>query len=229
MDMLLKMKKLCFILLLFFLCGNLISGAFAEEVSFSDLALDHWARREIRFLVEEGIVRGYPDGTFRPENQVTRAEFAKLVLLSSLNRKASYFPSVPTFPDVPSSHWAFGYVEACAKLGWIAGYPDGKFEPENSVSKAEALKIIVLARELPLSVHAKDAFLDCDEEDWFFSFVQTALSFNILRISDPGLIEEVSNPVGAYSREILGYLLFPDLPATRAQAAVLLYRLIFTP
>jgi len=67
------------------------------------------------------------------------------------------------------------------------------------------------------------------EEDWFFSCIQTVLSFNILRVPEPGLTEEVSKAIGPYDKEILGYNFFPDFPATRAQTSVLLHRLIFAP
>jgi len=223
------LQKLTFILILLLLLGFSGPGVYSKTPSFQDLSPDHWAFKEIQFLAQEGIISGYPDGTFRPENPVTRAEFAKLVLLSFLHKEEPRFPAVPTFPDVPRRHWAFGYVEACAKLGWISGYPDGRFEPERTISKAEIVKVIVLARKPPPSVYAKGAFLDCREEDWFFPYIQTALSFNILRVPDPGFTEEVSKPIGAYHKEIVGYTFSPDLPATRAQAAVLLYRLIFIP
>ena len=223
------LQILALILALLFLLSLSGPGVYSKTPSFQDLSPDHWAYKEIQFLTQEGIISGYPDGTFRPENPVTRAEFAKLVLLSSLHKEEPQFPAEPTFPDVPRRHWAFGYVEGCVKLGWISGYPDGKFLPERTISKAEIVKVIVVARKLPASVYKKGAFLDCREEDWFFPYIQTALSFNVLRVPDPGFTEEVSKPIGAYHKEIMGYLFSPDLHATRAQAAVLLYRLIFTP
>jgi len=207
------LRVIFFSLVFLFLLGLSGPAAYSKAPNFPDLSVNHWALKEIQALAQEGIISGYPDGTFRPENPVTRAEFAKLVLLASLHKEEPRFPAVMTFPDVPSRHWAFRYVEACAALGWMSGYPDGKFLPERTITKAEIVKVIVVARKLPPSVYDKSAFLDCREEDWFFPYVQTALSFNILRVPDPGFTEEVSKPFGAYHKEIIGYtfpLAFPQ-------------------
>jgi hypothetical protein len=216
------------LLALFLFLAHPFSQVFSEEPGFRDLNWDYWAFKEIQFLREEGIISGYPDGTFKPENPITRAEFAKLILLYSQPRGGK-FPKNPTFPDVPSNHWAFPYVEECAKSGLVSGYPDGTFRPENYITKAEMVKLIVLSRKLPENLYKKDAFLDCREGEWFYPYVQTALSFGILRVSDPGLTEGVFKEKGSNLREILGYNFFPNKAATRAQAAVLLYRLIFVP
>lgn len=221
--------KVALFLIIFLLSTLIAPSSIKGEVSvFKDLNWDYWAFKEIKFLADEGMVSGYPDGTFRPENSITRAEFAKLVLLYS-QPKGEKLPDVQTFPDVPKTHWAFPYIEACVRLGILSGYPDGTFKPEKSITKAEIVKLIVASKKYPEQIFKRDAFLDCGEGDWFFWHIQTALSYGILRVSDPGLTEEVSQEVGSYSKKILGYNFFPNSPATRAQACVLLYRLIFSP
>lgn len=77
---------------------------------FSDLSSQHWAYGDIMEMVEKGILRGYPDGNFKPNNTITRAEFARIMVLALKLGEES--PPVPTFSDVGREHWAFGSVEA---------------------------------------------------------------------------------------------------------------------
>lgn len=76
------------------------------------------------FAKRYGIANGYLDGTFRPEQPVSRAELVKLI--------ASYFTvegGTSPFPDVPAGHWAAEVVSFAAEEGWVSGYPDGTFRP----------------------------------------------------------------------------------------------------
>ena len=89
------------------------------------------------FAKRYGIANGYLDGTFRPEQPVSRAELVKLI--------ASYFTvegGTSPFPDVPDGHWAAEVVSFAAEEGWVSGYPDGTFRPDAPVSRAEAVKIL---------------------------------------------------------------------------------------
>jgi hypothetical protein len=95
-------------------------------------------------LVALGIIAGYPDGTFRPDRPVTRAEFAKIMVSALGIGEAALYAAGPTrFPDVTADHWASGYINVAVDVGIIVGYPDGTFLPENQVTFAEAIKMIV--------------------------------------------------------------------------------------
>jgi hypothetical protein len=90
-------------------------------------------------LVEKGTVKGYPDGTFRPDQLIKRDEIAAIIAraksLPALTDKA-------TFSDVNAGQWAFGVIEACASAGILSGYPDGTFRPEIEATRAEACAVI---------------------------------------------------------------------------------------
>jgi len=93
-----------------------------------------------------GIIAGYPDGTFKPEQPVTRAEFAKIIVSAlGVGEAAQYAAGATKFPDVAADHWATGYINVAVDVGIINGYPDGTFLPENQVTFAEAIKMIVAA------------------------------------------------------------------------------------
>ena len=106
--------------------------------NFSDLQ-GHWAEKYVNPLVEKGLIKGYPDGTFAPDQPIKRCEIAAIMA-----RALTLPPLIgkPTFSDIDTTHWAFGFVEAAASKGLIKGYPDGTFRPENSATRAEACAIV---------------------------------------------------------------------------------------
>lgn len=210
-----------------FLSLFLLSSPAYSQDSFKDLPGDHWAYTEIQSLAQEKIISGYPDGTFRPEAYITRAEFAKLMVLGKQGL-ALASPPHPTFPDVPQKHWAYRFIETCVAQGWMQGYPDGSFRPDRPVTKAEALKVIVKAKRWPLQGNNPLRFLDCNPGEWYYPYLQTALSFALVRFPDPGFIEEIKKE-GPHFTQVVGYNFKPDLPATRSQVAVLIYRMRFLP
>ncbi len=113
----------------------------AEE--FADVVVDYAYRRAIGFVKREGIVAGYPDGTYRPDATINRAEFAKILVET---RFADQLPTELTescFPDFTVEDWFARYVCTAKEQGILAGYPDGSFRPSDPVNLAEALKIIV--------------------------------------------------------------------------------------
>ena len=97
----------------------------------------HWAQRCIRSLAEQNIINGYPDGSFRPNAPVNRAEFATLV--------GNAFPNVArnrtarSFNDVSSSFWAYNAIRAASQTGFLSGYPDGSFRPTQNIPRAQVL------------------------------------------------------------------------------------------
>ena len=96
----------------------------------------------VKVLNGLGIINGYPDNTFKPENQITRAEYAAIVT-KLLNMDVSEDQDV-IFADV-ENHWAKPYINRIYKEGLVSGYPDGTFGPQNNVTYAEAITILVNA------------------------------------------------------------------------------------
>jgi hypothetical protein len=104
---------------------------------------DHWAENDINYFASLNLINGYPDGSFRPNQEISRAEAAS-ILVSQLK-----LPSVDAqFPDVSKTYWANKVIGAAAKAGFFSGYPSGKFLPENSLTRAEAASILVRAYNL---------------------------------------------------------------------------------
>ncbi|UZN00691.1 S-layer homology domain-containing protein [Lysinibacillus sp. MHQ-1] len=127
----------------------------AVNGTFSDVGGDTWYAQSVNYLASQGILVGYRDGTFKPRQTITRAEFAAI---------ASRFDNLLTnentsFKDVSIDHWAAAYIDSAYTKGWINGYPDGSFRPASSITRAEVVKIInnMLNRKIELSDIPSDA------------------------------------------------------------------------
>lgn len=107
----------------------------AEKPVFSDLEAVPWAKDAILALAERGIIHGYQDGSFRPEQPVTRAEAAKLLNAVGEAKKSSVEPKA--FTDVSKEAWYYEPVMAAAAAGIITGHEDGDFAPEDGVTREE--------------------------------------------------------------------------------------------
>ena len=154
-------------------------------------------------MVEMGLVNGYPDGFFRPDNPITRAEFAK-ILIKALKIELLATPS-PTFSDVPQDHWAFPYVETAAENGIVKGIGEGLFAPERNITRAEIATMIARALGLVPSVESP-SFADADQIPEFAREAVAAVSArDIVR----------GYPDGTFR---------PQENATRAEAAVMIFR-----
>lgn len=132
---------------------------------FLDVEFSHPYREAVTFVKEEGIVKGYDDGTFRPERNLNRAEFSKMLLEtvqddSYCEECLSYPGELRLFPDVVYRSWYGPYVCMAKYRGIVGGYPDGTFRPEQSITFAEAAKIVSVAMRLPFDSATTD-------EEWY--------------------------------------------------------------
>jgi len=136
------MKKfLALVLALAMALGTFSFAAAAPE----DVVGTEYENAVVR-LVALGIIDGFPDGTYKPDQSVTRAEFSKIIVSAlGIGEAAQYAAGATKFPDVAADHWASGYINVAVDVGIIVGYPDGTFLPENQVTFAEAIKMIVAA------------------------------------------------------------------------------------
>ena len=114
--------------------------SFASALSFSDVKPSSNYYDAVADLVDSGIIAGFPDGSFRPDNPVTRAQLAVMLVNANRIRTSS---ADSYFPDVSESHWAYEFIAAAVSAGFITGYPDGTFKPDRNVSCDEALTMIV--------------------------------------------------------------------------------------
>ena len=147
-----------------------------KDNAYSDVPDTAWYSTAVSTLSKMGVISGYPDGTFRPNAPITRAEFAKIaVSFSQRNGSAVY----NYFTDVKTTDWFAPAVTAAKDNGLIEGYSDGSFKPENRITRAEACAIVnrVLGRK-PSKSHMKISgridWPDCTTADWFYEAIMEA-------------------------------------------------------
>ncbi len=121
------------------------------RASFTDVPRSYWAFRHIEFLTGLGVVRGYADGSFAPEWEVSRAQMAVFLARALAGGEANVPPGPPTatFPDVPTDFWAFHHIEFLVDLGVVHGFEDGRYHPELPVSRAQMAIFLAQAFALP--------------------------------------------------------------------------------
>lgn len=151
------------------------SANLTKTNGYTDVASDAWYNTAVSAMTKAGIVDGYPDGTFRPDAPITRAEMAKIIsLFAKLDKSESRFSDI-------AGHWAEAYIRLAAGNGWIAGYPDGTFGPQRNITRAETATMInrVLDR-VPseeshlLSRGVMQIWPDANPGDWFYLAMQEA-------------------------------------------------------
>ena len=123
-------------------------GVIGASADFTDVKADNDYKEAIDVLSGIGVINGMTDTTFQPDGSLTRAQAAKIVaylMLGPKNAEMMSSASVQKFNDVPTSHWASGYIEYCANLGIINGVGDNKFDPEAALSSAAFTKMLLVA------------------------------------------------------------------------------------
>lgn len=148
--------------------------------SFSDIKDGAWCCRAVSTLTNMGIIKGYTDGTFRPNADITRAELATIIA-----RFAKLDVNTKTFSDI-TGHWAQKSIELAAGNGWINGYTDGTFRPNKSIIRAETFAMInrVLDRQTEnvsdlLPTSEMNMWSDnMNENAWYYKDVQEATNYH---------------------------------------------------
>jgi uncharacterized lipoprotein YddW (UPF0748 family) len=181
----------------------------STSTPFSDIQ-NHWARLFIEALTQRGIVTGFPNGTFRPNNSMTRAEFAAVIAKAFVQPLKRQYVG---FVDVPSTHWAAPFIQKAYETGFISGFPDKRFSPEDRISRAQVLVSLVNGLEIGSKVKPD---------------LTTALP----------LLYQDATGIPAYATEVVAIatraglvvnypnvnLLSPNVAATRADVAVFIYQ-----
>lgn len=145
---------------------------------FSDVTADSWYNQTVSTLARMGIVKGYEDGSFRPNAPITRAEFGAIATRFFAETGATYEPG--TFTDVTGDEWYANAIQDAVNLGLIGGYPDGTVRPNNNITRAEACAIVnrTLGR-VPDADHllpedVMKVWPDNNPTDWFYADMQEA-------------------------------------------------------
>jgi len=152
-----SLKRIVAVLVIFCLVFSLIpANTFA--VAASDIS-GHWAQVKIQSWIDKGLIKGYPDGTFKPDQNVTRAEFMTLA-----NRAFGYTTVVPiTYTDVKAGSWYAPEVAKAKAAGYISGYPDGTMRPENPITREEVATIVARIKNLTSDANAADKYSDASK------------------------------------------------------------------
>ena len=142
---------------------------------FSDVNTGDWFNKAVSTMANSGVMNGYPDGTFRPNEPITRAELAAVVACFVDWNCDGYGYR---FHDVNTGHWASEEIAIAYYFGWVKGYSDGSFRPDARITRAETVTLInrVLERavERDEMLPGMVTFDDCNPGDWFYEDIQEA-------------------------------------------------------
>lgn len=211
-------KIVALVLSISMLISALCVGVYAYEVP-KDLK-GHWAEREIYTLITKNIITGYPDGTFKPDNSISRAELCKIVIEALVKYNiVSYSANSNTFSDVPKSEWFNKYVETAYKNNIVSGVGGGKFEPNNPVTREQMAKIFAnvycLVYKKSLSSISKPEITSKTFSDykkissWALPYVSAVYNTGLMKGSEGNF--------------------YPVKTSTRAEAGITLFRLFDFP
>ncbi|MFH1710037.1 MAG: PorV/PorQ family protein [bacterium] len=156
------------------------SGAVTQQIrEFADVPDGFWANNSIKYLAAAGVMNGYPDGMFKPDRIVTRAELASMLV------KAKNIPirSVYTtaYSDVSRQSWAASYIKAAVDAGYVTGRKGNKFEPDRGATRAEAVAALVKFDNLELPANLRAGpFMDMTAKEWSSKYVAAAKDAGML-------------------------------------------------
>ncbi len=211
-------KALSVILVMCFVFQAVCVSAFAKEGT-ANVPYDiygHWGQDYIYSLIDSGIIKGYEDQTFRPNNSITRAEFCTLVIETLVKRNGiEYSETRGTFKDVSDKDWYAKYVETAVELGIVGGVGDGYFDPNGKMNREQLAKMMsdVYCLEKEVSFEEisspEDSYKDFkdskDMSDWAFKYISAAYNAGLMQGKENGFE--------------------PKSSTTRAEAATIIYRL----
>ena len=157
----------------------------STDSGFSDVKPGDWYNNAVSTMVNAGILNGYSDGTFKPNANITRAEFATIAarfLSNSYSLNDRFYDT--------EGHWAEPYINRAAEVGWINGYNDGSFKPDKAITRAEAVTLVnaVLGRE-PHEDHLLSNMIrwpDNPKSAWYYEAIQEATNshdYDWIRVS----------------------------------------------
>ena len=184
--------------------------------AYPDVSPNHWAAKQIEILTEKGVIVGYPDGTFQPDENVTRAEFASMAI-KALGQEHTTVAQPVSFTDIEPSFWAYDAIQKALYFDLISCPPEGQpFRPADSVSRAESISVAVnaLTTEQISTLKAKEVlarkYNDVDiVPEWFIIPAGKAEILDML-ITMPSASK----------------LIDADRAATRAEVAAILYEMM---
>ena len=177
----------------------------AQTPAFSDVSADYWAHDYIQGLAKSNVISGFSDGTFRPNEPVTRAQFAAIL-------RQAFLQSQPTtaqaFKDVPAGYWAKDAIASARSAGFLSGYPDNTFKPNDRILRVQALISLANGLEYPAgSPQSLSKYKDADTVPTYARPSPAAAAQANLVVSYPAPDQ-----------------LSPNISASRAEVAAFVYQ-----
>ncbi|WP_392530284.1 DUF1565 domain-containing protein [Nostoc sp. C117] len=174
-------------------------------VAFKDVPANYWAKVYIEALASQNIIAGFPDGTFKPNEPVTRAQFATIITkaLTPLVKRAGI-----QFKDVASNFWAYAAIQSAYQSQFVSGYPDGTFKPQQQIPRVQAL--VALANGLGLTANDQNVVS-------FYTDAAQIPNYAIASVAAATVRQLVINYPTAKQ-------LNPNRQATRAEVAAFVYQ-----
>lgn len=205
-------KRLTSLLFLALTVSALAPAASAQGISFKDLPTSHPAYAAVQYLTGLGILKGYDDGTFRPDKKVARSEAIKIIVSAAAQGK-TFTPGTSSFTDIPDGAWYEPYVTyAWKELGIVDGPPTATiFRGDKNVTKVEFLKMLLLANKVDPKAYGEIQLpLSNDVTDpgaWYYPYVRYAITASMTTVQTDGNLA-------------------PSQELSRAQVALLLHRFL---
>lgn len=174
-------------------------------ITFQDIQ-EHWARREIEYLATLGYVQAYPHmNIFAPDKSISRAELA--ALLVRIRQYPISYSETPIFSDVKTTFWAYDYIDVASRYGLVEGYPGKVYKPQNNITRAEAVAMLVRFANIPVSRVEQAVDLDVTEKHWAVEYIA---AFKAAGLTPPTWQNE---------------RFYPNRPITRAEICAILARM----
>ncbi|MFA5788573.1 MAG: S-layer homology domain-containing protein [Candidatus Gracilibacteria bacterium] len=184
---------------------KVIESSTLESRLFNDISEVHEFYTAVSYLVQKGTVQGYPDGTFKPDNTVSRVEALKFIF-SGLDQNVSTGLTAH-YSDTQSGEWYSDYLATASSIGVVQGYSDGSFKPTQGVNRVEFLKMIFSTVDVSIDpVVTEDPYEDVNNLSWYAPYVQYAKEKNLFPVS--------------------GQYFNPGDPMSRVEVAEVIYRMI---
>ncbi|MEH1871039.1 fasciclin domain-containing protein [Nostoc sp.] len=183
-----------------------------STVNLTDVSSDYWARPFIQALADNNVIAGFPDGSFRPNQGVTRAEFAALIQKAFPNQNRVRQLSAGGFKDVTAGYWAASAIQNAYETGFLAGYPGNVFRPNEQIPKVQAL--VAVSNGLGLTANSTGTSSDLST---YYTDASAIPNYAVASVT-----------AATQSNIVVNYpdlkQLNPQQPLTRAEAAALLYQ-----
>lgn len=214
------MRKLIAILTSVFVFMTMSSSAFGFHLileDFPDVSDNTDYYESIVWMYDNGVINGHPDGTFRPDTCVNRAEMLKMLFEATQEDLGDMAAGGAGYPDVDPDAWYFPYVKKATIKGTVQGYPDGWFRPEQCVNRVEAVKMGI--EEFGIAHKHVDmgwGWADVDLNEWYGEYIFTAFLRSLVGLEHVYTVD---------NGEMANMYYGPADPMSRKEAAEMLYRM----